>query len=207
MKGIKNTLGEFSSGVKSLLQNPTGDPSEEFTPLPGEEVLGFYQPHPLAFFHLYLAGVFFCFLSLISFISYNLIAGLFLLLLGLLIIFITPLYQKGHRYWVTNRRIVIARTFLWRDVRDITYDKIVDIVVTQGILGRIYNFGTIIPISASGLGTGMRFITDSKGRLIRSTVEAQTESRYALFGVVDPFRVKSLIERARASISEKLTSQ
>jgi uncharacterized membrane protein YdbT with pleckstrin-like domain len=161
----------------------------EFTPLSGEKVLGFYQPHPLAFFRSYSLGFIFLLLVIIPYL------GVFFLILGLIIIVLTYFYQKAHKYWITNKRIIIVKTFLWRDVREIAYNNIVDLVVQQGIFGRIFNFGTITPITASGLGTGSRFSTDSKGGLIKSTVTVEVQTQYALYGIRRPLEAKELIAR------------
>lgn len=91
---------------------------------------------------------------------------------------------------------MIAKTFITRDIRELSYDKITDIAVRQDILGRLYNFGTIIPLTASGLGTSTHFVTDSSGRIVKSVVEPATESYYALRGIEIPLKAKEeLISR------------
>jgi len=39
--------------------------------------------------------------------------------------------------------------------REVFYDRISDLIFERSILGRILNFGSIIPLTASGIGTGM----------------------------------------------------
>ncbi len=63
-------------------------------------------------------------------------------------------YRRGHRYFVTNYRIVMIKKFIRKETREIMHDKITDVYINQGILGRIFNYATIIPISASSFGLG-----------------------------------------------------
>jgi hypothetical protein len=67
---------------------------------------------------------------------------------------IVELYRRSHKYIVTNLRIISKGGVLTKRERTIRYDKIADIDAQQGILGQIFGFGTIIPISESGLGLG-----------------------------------------------------
>lgn len=69
-------------------------------------------------------------------------------------IILTELYRRSHTYIITNYRIITKKSFISKEERELMYDRITDIYVKQGILGRIFNYGTIIPISASGLGIG-----------------------------------------------------
>lgn len=68
--------------------------------------------------------------------------------------FLIEAYRKGHRYFVTNYRIVTIKKFIRKEMREIMHDKITDVYINQGILGRIFNYGTLIPISASSFGLG-----------------------------------------------------
>lgn len=64
------------------------------------------------------------------------------------------IFIKSHRYIVTDYRIIFKGGVLRRRERTLRYDKITDIHGTQGILGQIFDFGTIIPITQSGFGLG-----------------------------------------------------
>jgi hypothetical protein len=63
-------------------------------------------------------------------------------------------YRRGHNYYVTNLRIVMEKSFLSYDSRQFAYNKIEDLAVVQGVLGRVLNYGTVIPVTASGFGLG-----------------------------------------------------
>jgi len=56
-------------------------------------------------------------------------------------------YVQGHLYILTNRRIIMFRKFITISVREIAYSEITDIIVNQGPIARILNYGSIIPLS------------------------------------------------------------
>lgn len=63
-------------------------------------------------------------------------------------------YRRSHHYYITNRRVIFRFGFFITRERDLMYSKIEDLILHRDLLGRIFNFGTLIPISGSGLGTG-----------------------------------------------------
>jgi hypothetical protein len=67
---------------------------------------------------------------------------------------IVELYRRSHRYIISNQRIVFKGGIFTKQERTLRYDKVSDINSKQGILGQIFGFGTIIPISQSGFGLG-----------------------------------------------------
>ena len=64
------------------------------------------------------------------------------------------IYRRSHKYVITDKRIIFTGGVLTKRTRTVRYDKISDINSQQGILGQIIGFGTIIPVSQSGLGLG-----------------------------------------------------
>ena len=64
------------------------------------------------------------------------------------------LYRRSHKYIISSQRIVFKGGVITKEERTLRYDKITDISYKQGILGQIFGFGTIIPISQSGFGLG-----------------------------------------------------
>ena len=72
-------------------------------------------------------------------------------ILGFLIV---ELYRRSHKYIISNQRIVFKGGVITKQERTLRYDKISDINSKQGILGQIFGFGTIIPISVSSFGLG-----------------------------------------------------
>jgi len=77
-----------------------------------------------------------------------------IIIFGLVGIFMTEIYRKSHVYVLTNFRIIATEGFPIKKTRDIFYNKLSDLFVNQGFLGKIFNFGTVIPVTPSGIGTG-----------------------------------------------------
>jgi len=73
---------------------------------------------------------------------------------GILGIFLVEAHRRSHKYYVTNYRVILERAFPRYDRREIMLEKIQDIAIQQGLLGRIFNFGNVIPTSGAGVGTG-----------------------------------------------------
>lgn len=63
-------------------------------------------------------------------------------------------YRRTHDYVVTDLRLILRGGLLTKSERSITFEDITDLETKQGILGRIFGYGTIVPLTASGLGTG-----------------------------------------------------
>jgi len=67
---------------------------------------------------------------------------------------IVELYRRSHKYIISNLRIIFKGGVITKRERTLRYDKITDVDAKQGVLGQIFGFGTIIPISQSGFGLG-----------------------------------------------------
>jgi membrane protein YdbS with pleckstrin-like domain len=108
-------------------------------------------------FFLYL-GVFAGGISLIFWQHWENDISLFLLVYSIAVsiggFLIVELYRRSHKYIITNLRIIFKGGVLTKRERTVRYDKIADIDAKQGILGQIFGFGTIIPVSQSGFGLG-----------------------------------------------------
>jgi membrane protein YdbS with pleckstrin-like domain len=162
-------------------------------------------------FLLYL-GVFVGAIGLIFWQHWENDTSLFLLvysvavaIVGFLII---ELYRRSHKYIITNLRIIFKGGVLTKRERTIRYDKVADIDAKQGILGQIFGFGTIIPVSQSGFGLGSDKTIAGGGVVLGSKraklfgfagggKEIQTpiaRSYYELHGVYPYKDVKQLIE-------------
>ncbi|MEF8848621.1 MAG: PH domain-containing protein [Candidatus Thermoplasmatota archaeon] len=86
------------------------------------------------------------------------IAGLFLpfytigiSLMGFLMV---EWFRRSHQYIITNLRIIFRGGVTAKEERALRYSKVSDINSKQGVLGQIFGFGTITPISDSGFGLG-----------------------------------------------------
>ncbi len=67
---------------------------------------------------------------------------------------LVELFRRSHQYIISNQRLVFKGGIITKEQRTLRYDKITDINTKQGVLGQIFGFGTIIPISQSGFGLG-----------------------------------------------------
>ena len=153
------------------------------------------------------------------------IANCWLLLISLCGIIGANLYRKSHKYFITNFRIITRFSGLFSTKeRDLIYSKIDDMIIYQGILGRLFNFGTIIPISASGIGTGsdqVFMLTGMEQKLPigptikvslgggKSVTVPRAPSFYALYGVPEPDELKyfMLLEMGKREYGYKERSQ
>jgi|GEM_PF-311046 len=121
---------------------------------------------------------------------------------------IVELYRRSHKYIISNLRLIFKGGIFTKRERTIRYDKIADIDAKQGVLGQIFGFGTIIPVSQSGFGLGSDKtmaaggieVGTSKARffgLAGGGKEVQTpiaRSYYELHGVYPYKDVKQLVE-------------
>ena len=125
------------------------------------------------------------------------------------IIFLSvSIYVRSHRYIITDLRIIFKGGVVKKRERTLRYDKITDVDGSQGILGQIFRFGTIIPITQSGFGLGadQTFAAggvEIKGKktgllgVVGGGKEVQTpraRSYYELHGVYPYREIRKLIE-------------
>jgi hypothetical protein len=118
------------------------------------------------------------------------------------------LYRKSHKYLISNQRIIFKGGIITKEERTLRYDKISDINAKQGILGQIFGFGTIIPISQSGFGLGSDHafaaggvqVGEKKVRLMglfggnREVQTPRARSYYELHGVYPYKEIKKIVE-------------
>ena len=119
-------------------------------------------------------------------------------------------YRRSHKYIISNLRIVFSGGIITKRERTLRYDKISDINSEQGILGQIFGFGTIIPISQSGFGLGADQSFAAGGVKIgekkvgffglfgggREVQTPRARSYYELHGVHPYKEIKKLVESA-----------
>lgn len=130
-----------------------------------------------------------------------------LLLAGLVGVIGCEFFRRGHRYYLTTHRIVARFGNFRVSERAILYSKIDDLILQQGVLGRIFDFGTLIPITSSGLGMGQDFALAGaqagagKGPLGAGIFAAGGKvqnvprelSFYVLYKIKDPKQARDLI--------------
>tara|TARA_B100001750_G_C15457197_1_gene572254 strand:- start:523 stop:1404 length:882 start_codon:yes stop_codon:yes gene_type:complete len=117
-------------------------------------------------------------------------------------------YRRSFTYYLTDNRIVLQSSFLMnKEERQVRYNHIEDIKMEQGIVGTILGYGTVLPLTGSGLGTGSdesMVIAGSgaevKGLGIGLAGGSRASSRRTrhnpndcLYGVPNPSKVRDLI--------------
>ena len=125
---------------------------------------------------------------------------------GLIGLLSVDAYRRSFTYYLTDNRIVIQGNFLMnRSERQVRYNHIEDIKMEQGIVGTILGYGTVLPLTGSGLGTGSDESmiiagAEVKGLGIGLLGGSRTSSKRirhnphdCLYGVPQPSKVRDLI--------------
>jgi membrane protein YdbS with pleckstrin-like domain len=119
-------------------------------------------------------------------------------------------YRRTHKYIITSQRIRLKGGIFTKRERILSHDKILDLTTRQGILGQIFDFGTITPITQHEfIHKGEKFlkleaIKSKKKKAkqkdqddIREEDQLQTsaqKSYYELHGVYPYKEVKKIVE-------------
>jgi len=118
-------------------------------------------------------------------------------------------FRSSHKYVLTNFRIILRGGIVRSHERTIRYSSISDLEYSQGILGRLFNFGSIIPITPSGMGTGSDQTFAAAGASAKVTKKtsvgglvggekgvkvARTRSYWELFGIYPFSEIKLVME-------------
>jgi hypothetical protein len=148
------------------------------------------------------------------------------ILLSLVAMSFVEVYRRAHRFYITDRRIVTEVRFGGVKRNELSFDKINNIVLDQDLIGSLFDFGTIIPVTASGLGMGSDISAVSvgtQGQLGGIPLNAQVtggrtvqtprvRSMYGLFGVTKPEEVQKIVSERlhdfiQAPYLKKMTNQ
>ena len=128
---------------------------------------------------------------------------------GFLGLFSVNTYRRSFTYYLTNNRIVLKSNFLMnRSERQVRYNHIEDIKMEQGVVGTILGYGTVLPLTGSGLGTGSdeSMVIAGSGAEVKglgsiglaggsrsSSKKIRHNPHDCLFGVPSPSKVRDLI--------------
>jgi hypothetical protein len=131
--------------------------------------------------------------------------------IGLIGFALTDVYRRKFDFYITDHRILIELNFISQKRRELLYSKISDLVVERGWLGRVFDYGSVIPITESGFGLGedVSAVTVAgtgsplpKGPKITTAVSGgrtisvpRGRSFYVLFGVRKPKVVAEMISQ------------
>jgi len=117
---------------------------------------------------------------------------------GLLFIF-TFIYRRSFKYAITDRRIHISKKFLYFDTstHGMTFNKIENIKVEPPLIGRIFGFGNVHVVTASGLG--LREDESGIGGGLASEVDPTSSDRRGLsrfiFGWIKAQRQRKTVDQ------------
>jgi len=133
------------------------------------------------------------------------------IVVGIIGFVLTDFYRRRFDFYVTDQRILVELDFISLKRREIPYDEISDLVVEKSLLGRIFKYGSVVPITESGFGlgedvaavtvglTGTPLPKDSK--ITKTVTGGRTvsiprgRSFYVLFGVRNPEAVSNMISQ------------
>jgi len=113
-------------------------------------------------------------------------------------VLMTLLYQKAFSYAITDRRIHISKKFLYLDTsaHGVILENIENLKVSPSLIGKIFDFGNVHVITASGIGL-RDDITDLGAGIASSSLSEEEKSLFnSLFGWVT-------IQRQRKTVDQK----
>lgn len=70
--------------------------------------------------------------------------------IGVLVWIIAEIHRRGHKYFITNERVIREFKFLSRDTEEATFDLITDTAIDQPLLYRMAGIGDVHVKTASG---------------------------------------------------------
>lgn len=123
---------------------------------------------------------------------------------------LTDWYRRSFTYYITNLRILLTNDFLLtKDERIIRHNHIEDLKLDQGMIGRIFDFGNVNPLTGSGIGTGSEdsiavvgagknvegVTLSAAGGSKRSVTQSRPSPTDTLYGVPDPSKVRTVISQ------------
>lgn len=97
------------------------------------------------------------------------------IVVGLVILGVVYVRYKSTEIAVTNRRIVIKLGFISRRTLEINVGKVESVQIEQGILGRLFGFGTLIIAGTGATHEPLAGIADPIG-FRRACMDAQSEA-------------------------------
>lgn len=125
------------------------------------------------------------------------IAGMAIIMIGLVSIPLVFLEAKGHIYYLTDRRMIIRRKFGTVQVTTLPLDAVVEVTSFQGFLGRIFGYGDVVVSMTSGGG-----VTESLMPRSVSPVGSFYLVKRRFEGIKNPWEMKDMIMSLRDSYVE-----
>jgi membrane protein YdbS with pleckstrin-like domain len=130
---------------------------------------------------------------------------IFSVIISLIMIAITEQYRRSIQYTITNAGIKMRGGIIQIEEHMIPFNQIGRIIMEVGILGRLFHFGTIIPIGVAQWGSelGIRGVGvgGQKGKVSAGVLYAKARQEVArtplncLLGVPKPHEIHKILEK------------
>lgn len=98
--------------------------------------------------------------------------------LGLVLLAIAYVRYKSVELAVTNRRVIVKHGFIRRQTVEMNLNKVESIQVEQGLLGRAFDFGTLVVSGTGSSHAPLAGIADPMG-FRKAFIEAQDGGKVA----------------------------
>ena len=86
--------------------------------------------------------------------------GVILLILSLILLLRAWLYAYSTELAVTSKRVIAKFGFIRRNTVELRHDKVESLYVKQGIIGRIFDFGSIVVTGSGGTNAPIPYIAN-----------------------------------------------
>jgi len=112
---------------------------------------------------------------------------------------IVELHRRSYKYILSNHRIIFKGGLLTKREKTIRYDKIITFDKKQGILGQLFGFGTITPITQADAAADSKKAPDTEkegGRRLRGVFffSGNKEMKAELRGVYPYKKINKFVE-------------
>ena len=146
---------------------------------------------------------------------------LMLCFFGLLSLLLNDIFRRSHHYLVTSARIRTSAGIFTRRTRTMPLSKINDLSIDQRFLGKLFRYGTVVPLTASGIGMGSDFAAVSGGGAMKlmgsptlglsltgghSIQIPKSRTHEALFGIHRPYALNEEIMNILAQREVRLNT-
>lgn len=91
------------------------------------------------------------------------------------------IFYANSEYGVTNKRVLVKIGWIKRKSLELMLDKVEAVLVNQGIIGRIFNYGSITIIGTGGTSDTFPFIPDPLlfRRIVQEQISAIDDARHS----------------------------
>jgi len=130
---------------------------------------------------------------------------IFSVIISLIMLVLTELYRRSIQYTITNAGIKMKAGIIQNEEHIIPFNQIGRIIMEVGVLGRLFNFGIIIPIGVAQWGSelGIRGVGvgGQKGNASAGVLYAKARQEVArtplncLLGVPHPQEINKILEQ------------